>query len=155
MRFAIVALSLATIFLAGCGPEPKPAPPVKKAAAKPADATRYFTATNRVEVKIVDDHLFGHDFLPGGNIAHYSKGKQEYDVFLIKTSGPEAAALLLLDYKQKLTNPKVIAIFGGFAGKDGDRPAFLFAKGPWLCGVLDLPEAEADLVSRDLAARLN
>jgi hypothetical protein len=154
MRSAIFPLFLAAVFLSACSPEPKPVPE-KKAVAKPADATRYFSATNRVEVKIVDDHLLGHDFLPGGNIAHYRNGKQEFDVILIKSSGPEAAALLLYSYKQKLTSPKVIAIFGGFAGKDGDRPAFLFAKGPWLCGVLDLPEADADLIARDLAARLN
>ena len=154
MRSATIVLSLATLFLTSCSPEPAPAPP-KKAVAKPADATRYFSATDRVEVKVVDDHLLGHGFLPGGNIAHYRKGKQEFDVILIKAAGPEAAALLLYTYKQKLTDPKVIAIFGGFAGKDGERPAFLFAKGPWLCGVLGLPEADADLIASDQAARLN
>jgi len=154
MRSAIFVLSLATVFLSACSPEAKPVIE-KKAAPKPVDATRYFSSTDRVEVKIVDDHLLGHDFLPGGNIAHYRKGKREFDVILIKSSGPEAAALLLYSYKQKLTDPKVVAIFGGFSGKDGERPAFLFAKGPWLCGVLDLPDAEADPVARDLAARLN
>jgi len=156
MRTAL--LFLASLLMAGCSSEPKsvetPAP-AKKAAPKPYDATRRFPAASQVEAKVVDEHLLGHEFLPGGNIAHYRKGKQEYDLILIRTSSPDAAALLLLDYKKKLENPKVIAHFGGFAGKDGSRPAFLFAKGVWLAGVIGLPEAEADMAAREFAARLD
>ncbi len=156
MRTALIFVGAAVLLMAACSTGPKSAPtPVKKAAVRPADETRRFPAADKVESQVVDDHLLGHDFLPGGNIAHYKKGKQEYDLILIKTSGPEAAALLLLDYKHKLAEPKLIAHFGGYAGKDGDRPAFVFAKGAWLCGVIGLPEAEADMVARELAARVN
>ena len=103
----------------------------------------------------MDEHLLGHDFLPGGNIAHYKKGKQEYDLILIKSSDPSSAALLLLEYKHHLTDAKLIPHFGGYAGGDGGKPVFVFTKGAWLCGVLGLPETDADLTAREFAARLN
>lgn len=155
MLLSAIAVSL--LVLAGCGgsaPEKKAAaPPAKKPAV--ADETHHFPATDRIEVKVVEDHLLGKDFLPGGNIARYRKGKQEYEMFLIRASVPEAAALMLIDYKKRLENPKIIAHFGGYYGKDGDRMVFVFAKGPWFAGVVGLPEKEADLAARELAARLN
>jgi hypothetical protein len=65
------------------------------------------------------------------------------------------AAVLLLDFKKQLANPKVIAHFGGYFGKDGDKPTFLFAKNEWLCGVIGLPLADADARGREFASRLN
>ena len=67
----------------------------------------------------------------------------------------EAAALLLFDYKKRMENPKLIPHFGGYYGKDGDRMVFVFAKGSWVAGVAGLPEKDADLAARELAARLN
>lgn len=160
MRFRMLlsAIAASLLVLAGCGgpaPEKKAAatPPKKKPAV--ADYTHRFPAADRVEAKVVEDHLLGKDFLPGGNIARYRKGKQEYEMFLIRASVPEAAALMLIDYKKRLENPKIIAHFGGYYGKDGDRMVFIFAKGPWFAGVAGLPEKEADLAARELAARLN
>lgn len=157
MRPAILLpLCAALIFLTGCGSEPKPASaPAKKAAAPPADESRRFPALNRVETSITADHMLGHDFLPGGNLAHYKKGAKEFDLILIRCSSAQAAGILLFDYKMKLENPKVVPSFGGFAGKDGAREAFLFAKGTYLAGVLGLPEAEADAVAREFAARID
>lgn len=141
--------------LAGCGSAPAPSPRPVPPRPRVADDTHHFPAANRASASVVEDHLLGHAFLPGGNIAHYKKGAREYDLILIRTSSPEAAALLLLDYKKHLQNPKVIAHFGGFAGADSGKPAFLFAKGAWLGGVLGLPQEEADLAAREFAARLN
>ncbi|QOY91565.1 hypothetical protein [Paludibaculum fermentans] len=154
MRPAILLPAFAALlFLAGCSPETKPEPaPVKKAAAPPADESRRFPSANRVETNITADHLLGHDFLPGGNIAHYKKGAKEFDLILLRTSSAEAAGILLFDYKTHLANPKVVPGFGGFAGKDGARDAFLFAKGKYLAGVIGLPEAEADALAREFAA---
>ncbi|MGC8758675.1 MAG: hypothetical protein ACP5UT_05490 [Bryobacteraceae bacterium] len=160
MRFRIPlsAIALALLFLAGCGapaPEKKAAAtPVKK---KPAvsDETRRFPSEGRIEAKVVEDHILGKDFLPGGTLVRYRKGKQEYEMFLVRASVPEAAALMLVDYRKQLENPKLIAHFGGYYGKDGDRMAFVFAKGSWFAGVIGLPEKEADLAARELAARLN
>lgn len=156
MRFVILlALSTVALLLNGCGSETKPAPPpAKKAAPPPADESRRFPTPNRVETRIVAEHLLDHEFLPGGNIAHYKKGSRAYDLILIRTASPEAAGVLLFDYKKRLENPKVIAHFGGFAGKDGAREAVLFAKGNYLAGILGLPEAEADALAREFAARI-
>lgn len=155
-RMAISAITAALFLLGGCGgsTEKKAEAPVKK---KPAiaDETQRFPAEGRVEAKVVEDHVLGREFLPGGNVAHYKRGKQEFDMFLIRTSVPEAAALLLFDYKKRMENPKLIAHFGGYYGKDGDRMVFVFAKGPWVAGVAGLPEKDADMAARELAARLN
>ncbi|WP_321472760.1 hypothetical protein [uncultured Paludibaculum sp.] len=150
--FTLLAVAF---FLSGCGPEPTPTPaPVKKAATPPADESRRFPAPDRGATSIVADHLLGHEFLPGGNIAHYKKGARAFDLILIRTSSPQAAGILLFEYKQHLENPKVIPSFGGFAGKDGAREAFLFAKGNYVAGVLGLPEADADAIAREFAARI-
>lgn len=158
MRFRMMmsAIVAAAFLLSGCGgtAEKKAEAPVKK---KPAiaDETHHFPAEGRVEAKVVEDHVLGREFLPGGNVAHYRRGKQEFDMFLIRTSVPEAAALLLFDYKKRMENPKLIAHFGGYFGKDGGQTVFVFAKGPWVAGIAGLPEKDADMAARELAARLN
>lgn len=158
MRFRMMfsAIAAAVILLNGCGgtAEKKAETPVKK---KPAiaDETHHFPADGRMDAAVVEDHVLGREFLPGGNVAHYRRGKQEFDMFLIRTSVPEAAALLLFDYKKRMENPKLIAHFGGYYGKEGDRMVFVFAKGPWVAGIAGLPEKDADMAARELAARLN
>lgn len=158
LRMFLSLIAALCLLLASCGggeaPKKAAAPAAKK---RPVvtDETRHFPAEGRVEAKVVQDHVLGRDFLPGGNVAHYQRGKQEFDMFLIRTAVPEAAALLLFDYKKRLENPKLIAHFGGYYGKDGDRMVFVFAKGAWVAGVAGLPEKDADLVARELAARLN
>jgi hypothetical protein len=150
-------LLFAAIALAGCSSAPKPAPapaPVKQAV-RPPDDTRRFPAQDQVECKVVTGPLYGHDFLAGGNIATYRKGRQQYELFLVRTASPTGAAILLLDYKKALKDPKLIAHFGGYFGHDGARQAFVFTKTHWLCGVIGLPEAEADAVARTFAARLD
>lgn len=143
--------------LAGCDSAPKSAPaaePAKKAA-KPADLTRFFPMANRGDVKLEEEHLLGKDYLPGGNIAHYKNGKQEYDLFLLKTSGNEAAALLMFDFKGKLKAPKLIPSFGGYWGMDGERKIFVFPKLAFVAGVVGLSEKDADPIARDFAARIH
>lgn len=157
MRSSTLILLSSALLLSGCASETKPAPapaPVKRAA-KPSDESHRFPPAHQAETKLIDDHLLGHDFLPGGNIAHYKLGNQEYDLVLIKTKSPTDAAILLLNYKNKLEAPKMIAHFGGYFGKDGGKPAFLFAKNEWFCGVIGLPMADADARAREFAGRLN
>lgn len=154
MRLAIL---LAALCLVGCSSEPKPAPapaPAKKAV-RPPDDTRRFPAQDRVDAKVVAEPLYGHDFLPGGNIATYKKGAQQYELFLVRASSPTDAAILLLDFKKALKDSKLIAHFGGYFGQDGSRPVFVFTKKNWLCGVVGLPEADADAAARPFAARLD
>lgn len=158
MRFRILlsAIAAASLLLNGCGgtAEKQAEAPVKKKRAI-ADETHRFPVEGRLEAKVVEDHVLGREFLPGGNVARYRRGKQEFDMFVIRTSVPEAAALMLFDYKKRMENPKLIAHFGGYYGKDGERMVFVFAKGVWVAGVAGLPEKDADMAARELAARLN
>jgi hypothetical protein len=149
------AACFALLFLPGCSstPEPPKAAPVKHAA--PADESRKMPLQDRVSTSLVDDHILGRQWLPGGTIGHYKKGKQEWDLVLAKADSAATSAGWLLDYKKELDGAKLIPSFGGFYGTDKSRPAFVFTKGAWFAGVIGLPEAEADTVARVFAARLN
>ena len=157
MKSARLFFAAAILFQGGCDSGQKAAPaaaPAKKAA-KPVDLTRFFPLANRGDVKLEEEHLLGKDYLPGGNIAHYKNGKQEYDLFLLKTSGNEAAALLVFEFKGKLKDAKLIPHFGGYYGLDGEKKIFLFPKLAYLAGVVGLTEKEADGIARDFAARIH
>jgi len=122
---------------------------------KPADETRRFPAANRVETHVVATALLGKSFMPGGTAAHYKKGAVEYDMFVARLATPLAAALLLPDWKNAMSDAHVVPTFGGYFGNDAGRPVFVFAKGTWLAGVAGLPREQADLEARSLAARLD
>lgn len=157
MKFLRLVLAAALPFLAGCEPGQKSTPasePAKKAA-RPPDLTRFFPMANRGDVKLEEDRLMGKDYLPGGNIAHYKNGAKEYDLFLLKTSGNEAAALLVFEFKGKLKDAKLIPHFGGYYGLDGNTKIFVFPKLAYLAGVAGLGEKDADGVARDFAARIH
>jgi hypothetical protein len=126
--------------------------------AKPVDETRRFPAANLVETKMVDKQLMGKPFMPGGTLASYKKGKIAYNMFLAKLASPADAAFLLLDWHKALADAHLVPSFGGYFGhdsQDAGRPVFVFAKGAWIAGVVGLPEKDADLQARGLAAHLN
>lgn len=129
--------------------------------ANPIDETRRFPATNLVDTRLVDQHLLGKPFMPGGTLANYKKGKIAYNMFLAKLPSPDAAAFLLLDWKKALTDAHLIPSFGGYFGRDdhdgnvAGRPVFVFSKGAWIAGVVGLAEKDADPQARALAAHLN
>jgi len=141
------------LLLAACDSAPKP-PPVKQVT-PPADLSRFFPLTNRGDVKLEPEHLLGKDYLPGGNIAHYKNGNQEYDLLLLKTKGNEDAALLVFEFKGKLKDAKLIPHFGGYYGTDGGRKIFVFPKLAYLAGVVGLSEKDADPIAREFAARIH
>lgn len=153
-------LAFTCLILAGCS-SPAPAPPPKSAAPevkpplKPTDERRKFPLANQVSMELVEQNLLGKKFLPGGNLAIYERKGKRYRQFLLRTASGEAAALLLFELKAQLRDAKFLAHFGGYFGLDGAVPVFVFPKGPYLAGVLDLPEKEADPIARDFAARLN
>lgn len=131
------------------------APQAKKAAApKPRDESFRFPKENLVETKVVDKELMGKAFMPGGTMAHYKKGKVEYEMFVSELATPLQAAILLPDWSRALTDSKLVPAFSGYFGIDGDRPMFVFIKGSWITGVLGLPQKEADVEARVLAAAL-
>jgi hypothetical protein len=146
---------LLPLWLSGCGSEPKPAPPVKKAESpKPADESRRFPLANQVDTRVEDREILGKPFMPGGTVARYKKGKTEYEMFLAKMPSATDAATTLPDWRSAMTDAKLVPSFGGYFGMDGGRPVFVFSKGAWIAGVAGLPEKEADLAARDLASRI-
>ncbi len=145
--------------LISCGSEPKqaaaPEPPKKAEAPKPPDETRRFPQANMVDTKVVNKELLGKAFMPGGTLAHYKKGKTEYDMFVAKTDSATDAAIILPDWRKALAGAKLIPSFGGYFGDDAGRPVFVFTKGAWVAGIAGLPEKQADTEARTLAAHLD
>jgi hypothetical protein len=153
-----VLLLFVAILLMSCGPESKPSPsePAKKAeATKPSEESSRFPAANLVGTNVVDKELMGKPFMPGGTLAHYKKGKTEYEMFVAKLPTATDASILLPDWRKALTDSKLLPSFGGYFGKDAGRPVFVFTRDAWIAGIAGLPEKEADLQARKLAAQLN
>src|SRR6266478_1608413 len=146
----LIALALLST---SCGPKPKPVTPVE--APKSHDESRRFPTANLVDTKVVDKQLLGKTFMPGGTLAHYKKGKLEYDMFVARLPTATDAAVILPDWRTTLSDSKLIPSFGGYFGRDADRPVFVFSKGPWIAGIVGLQEKDADLQARALAAKLD
>ncbi len=157
MRTLTVAVF--AVLLSSCDSKPVEAPktdaPKQAEAPKPADESRRFPKPNRIDTIVVDKHLLGKPFMPGGTLAQYKKGKAEYDMFVAKLGSPTEAAVLLPDWKKVLTDSKFESSFGGYYGHDAGRPIFVFTKGSWIAGVAGLPEKAADAEARKLAKGLD
>jgi len=151
-------LAGALAVLSACGsPPPKEAAQNTPAAAtvKPLDESRRFPLADQVSMRLVDDHVLGKDFLPGGNVADYKRKGKTYQQFLVHAKSPEASALLLFEFKGHLRDAKFLPHMGGYFGMDGAAPVYILQKGAFLAGFVGLPEKDADLLARQFAARLN
>jgi hypothetical protein len=158
MRILVLPLTTAAAILISCGAEPKPPTPEPAkpaAAAKPADESRRLPLLDRLDTLVVDNQLLGKSFMPGGTLAHYKRGKIEYSMFVARLPNPQDAAFLLLDWNKALAGAKLVPSFGGYFGQDAGHPVFVFAKGAWIAGVTGLPEKDADMAARTLAAHLD
>ena len=145
---------LAILALAGCSEkaeQPKTAE-VKRVA--PADESRHFPQDGLVKTDLVPDHLLGKEFMPGGNLASYRRGKLEFQEFVARMADSQAAAFSLLDWKKALADNQYLAHMGGYYGTDGGRPVYVFAKKDWVAGIVGLPQEKADPLARELAAHL-
>ncbi|HLK22986.1 MAG TPA: hypothetical protein VKT81_28780 [Bryobacteraceae bacterium] len=157
MRSCFLSLT-AVLWLSSCGSQPKPVasePAPKAETPKPPDESARFPTTNLVDTKVVDKELMGKSFMPGGTLAHYKKGKKEYEMFVTKLATATDAAILLPDWRKALADAKLVPSFGGYFGMDAGRPVFVFSKGAWIAGIAGLSEKDADAEARILAARLN
>ena len=142
------------MILCACGSTP----PKEKTEAilplAPPDESRRFPMAGQISMRVVNDHVLDKNFLPGGNVAQYKQKGRIYQQFLVHSTSPEAAALLLFEHKSHLRDAKYLAHMGGYYGMDGDKPVYIFQKGPFLAGFVGLPEKEADVLARQFAARL-
>jgi hypothetical protein len=155
MRTLTVAFFV--VLLASCDskPEPKVEAPKPAETPKPADESRRFSKVHLVDTIVVEKHLLGKPFMPGGTLAQYKKGQTEFEMFIAKLGSPTEAALLLPDWKKMLTDAKYEASFGGYYGHDAGRPIFVFTKGAWIAGIAGLSEKDADKEARVLAKALD
>ncbi len=153
MRLLLIAT--ASVLLVSCGSAPKAASEAPKAApVKPVDDSNRFPKANLVDTEVINEDLMGKRFMPGGTVAHYRKGKTDYDLFVAHTASANDAAMLLLDWRKALADVKFVASFGGYFGNDTGSPVFVFAKGPWVAGIKGLSQKDADLLARTLAGAL-
>jgi hypothetical protein len=158
-----IVTTVAAVLLISCGGDTQPAAssaPAKPAESpKPSDESRRFPTANLAGTEVVDRQLMGKAFMPGGTIAHYRRGKIEYDLFAARLADANAAAFLLPDWRKALSDGKagaqLVPSFGGYFGSDAGRPVFVFSRGAWIAGVAGLPLKDADAEARTLAARLN
>lgn len=154
-------LLCAALLVTGCSSAPEPA----KTAAAPAparpepkkvpDDTMLLLTDNRVSASVVPDHLLGNKAMPGGSLGEYEAKGKKYQLFIAEAANAQDAALLLFDIKATLANPAYIAYMGGYYGKDGDKPVYIFAKKQYIAGVAGLSQEQADGIARELAARLH
>lgn len=92
--------------------------------------------------------------MPGGTVASYRKDKTEWNLFVAQLPSATDAAIVLPDWRKELSDSKLEPSFGGYFGKDGGQPVFVFTKSAWIAGVRGLPEKDADAQARLLAAKL-
>ena len=92
--------------------------------------------------------------MPGGSLGDYSAKGKKYQIFIVDAATNQKAAFLLLDLKDTLQAPEYIAYMGGYAGSDGNRNIYAFAKKQYLAGVVGLPKADADPIAIELASQL-
>lgn len=152
---AVIALFAA----AGCGTSETGSAPEPESVATPAerilDQTHYFRKEGLVEAKVVDDHLAGKDFMPGGNLAEYDRGGKKFQVFFSQRRNADLAMFLFMDYKEVLADQKFVPHFGGYFGMDGETPTFIFPRGRYIVGITGLSLEDADQEGRWIAGYLN
>ena len=105
-------------------------------------------------MKLVPDHLLGKDFMPGGNLADYTTENGTFQMFLLEAADAKNAAFMLLDWNGAIPNAKYLAHMGGYFGLDQGKPIYVFSKGPYLAGIVGLPQEKADIEARRFAERL-
>ncbi len=149
-----IGIVFGLVSLLGCGGGAQAPAPEKKAAPKPLDLSAYFAKEGQVGMELVDNHVLGKDYLPGGNLAQYDKGGKKYQQFLIRTRDNESAALLAFEIKGKLGDSKFAPNFGGYFGMDGDQPVFLFPRGKHVGGYVGLSQKDAEDDARVFANRV-
>jgi hypothetical protein len=154
VRTIVLAFLLIAVSCSGPAPQPPKSTAVTTSHEPPKDLSMKFPAAGQVKMQLVPDHLLGKDFMPGGNLADYRTSAGQYQLFLIEAPDVRAAAFMLLDWKTTIPEAKYLAHMGGYSGTDQGKTFYIFAKGPYLAGVLGLPEEKADEEARRFAARL-
>jgi hypothetical protein len=150
-------LIVAALFLTACGSSPEPQTKTEPAPvlAPVPDHTAALPKQGLLASRLVPDHILDIPKMPGGSLGEYSAKGRKYQLFIIDSGTNQKAAFLLMDLKGTLQSPEYIAYMGGYAGSDGNRNVYVFAKKQYLAGVIGLSKAEADPIAIELASHLN
>ncbi len=148
------------LLLAGCGGAPAPEAAKKEAAPAPVSApvvdhSAVLPQKGLVGSRIVPDHILDIAKLPGGVLGEYEVKGKKYQIFIVDAATNQKSAFLLFDLKATLQSPEYLAYMGGYAGSDGKREIYAFAKKQYLAGVVGLKKADADPIAIELAGHLN
>ena len=108
---------------------------------------------NQVSKQLVNDHLLGKPFLPGGTIAHYKTDGTEYDMFVAQFPSHTDAAIALANLEGTIQGAKLVRALDGYFGTDAGHPVFVFPMDRWIGGVVGLPQPAAEQAARSLIAR--
>jgi hypothetical protein len=157
LRTQLKAVLISAYFLTACGSSPEPSAKTETAPAPApvADHTAALPKQGLINSRVVPDHILDIPKLPGGSLGEYSAKGKKYQLFIVDAGTNQKASFLLLDAKATLKSPEYIAYMGGYAGSDGNRDIYVFAKKQYLAGVAGLVKADADPIAIELASHLN
>lgn len=160
MKGCILFLTVAGLATIGCGTSAPTRPaanaqPPKTAITK--DESNLFPSAGRVATQVYPDLMMNKQFLPGGTMAEFTaaNGAGEYREFLVHLADGRNASFMLQDYKKVLQNPTYEADKAACFGTDDGQPTYVFARGPYLAGIVGLPKDRAEAAAKELADRLS
>ena len=159
MRYLLILTTAGVLGLSSCGTQ-APSRPVADAkppqAATTKDETNLFPPAGRVATQVYPDHMMNKQFLPGGTMAEYrTENNMEYRAFVVHLADGRNASFLLEDYKKVLQNSKPAPGQSSYFGTDNGQPTYVFVRGPYLAGIVGLPEDRAQVAARQLADKLS
>jgi len=157
-RFGLVLFVFAGFLSNGCSSAPPPPAVEAKKESAPApvvDHSAVLPQNGLLGSRVVPDHLLDIPKLPGGVLGDYLVKGKKYQIFIIDAGTNQKAAFLLFDLKSTLKSPEYLAYMGGYAGSDGTREIYTFAKKQYLAGIVGLKKADADPIGIELAGHLN
>ena len=138
MRGWWLAGMLATLCACGGAPAAREPQSVPAAApARPPDEQRRFPLADQTSMRLIEDHVLGKDFARRKRCGIQAERKT-YQQFLVHAKIPEAAALLMFNYKSACAR-QYLPHMGGYFGMDAATPVFRF-KGRVPGRVCGLPE---------------
>jgi hypothetical protein len=155
-KYSLLAASVLSVLLAaGCSTQSTEAKSQSPKTATTKDESDLFPSAGRLATQVYPDHMMNKQFLPGGTMAEFQGDKGEYREFLVHLANGRNASFLLQDYKQSLRNTTELPDKAALFGTDDGQPTYVFVRGPYLAGIVGLPEDQARAVAKEWSDKLS